>query len=379
MQAVGMIAEFNPLHNGHVHALAEARRLSGADVVVVALAGNYTQRGEPAIVDKWARSQAALASGADLVIELPVTDAVQAAPQFATGGVTLLAALGVDTLAFGTEAPGVDYAQAARELAAAPPAEDHFHDFTQTYATQLNAYYRTTVGVDLSAPNLLLGMSYAQANLALGEPMRLLPLARVGAGHDDHQVQAQFASGSHIRQALKAGDSVAALVPSATQAALATPHYSWQAFYPLLRYRLLTADLDALRQIDTMTEGLEFRLTQQIAASTDFTTFMHAIKSKRYTYARLRRLCLSVLLNLTQAAVQAAHRKRYLQVLGFTTAGRAYLHDVKKQVALPLITRVSAAMLAPGGLLYWQQRADSLIEGIDGRAQNYGRIPLMLQ
>ncbi len=377
MQAVGMVAEFNPLHKGHVHALTEARRQSGAEVVVVALAGNYTQRGEPAIVDKWARTQAALANGADLVIELPTTDAVQAASQFATGGVTLLAALGVTTLAFGTEAPTVDYARVARTLAQARPETDHFQDFTQTYATQLNTYYRQVAGVDLSTPNLMLGMSYAQANFTLGEPMRLLPLARVGAGHDDQRVDAGFASGSRIRQAIANNDSVAELVPAATKTALTTPHYTWQAWYPLLRYRLLTADLAELRQIDTMTEGLEYRLTQQIATSTDFASFMQAIKSKRYTYARLRRLCLSVLLNLTQAGVQSAHHQRYLQVLGFTPAGRAYLHSVKKQLTLPLITRVSAAMLAPGGLLYWQQRADSLIESRTCRPQNYGRIPLM--
>lgn len=378
MQAVGMIAEFNPLHNGHVHALQEARRLSGADVVVVAMAGNFTQRGEPAIVDKWARAQAALASGADLVIELPVTDAVQAAPQFAEGGVALLAAMGVTMLAFGTETPGVDYAAAARQLSQAAPASEHFRDFTQTYATQLNAYYSQVAGVDLTAPNLLLGMSYAQANVALGEPLALLPLQRVGAGHDDAATAETFASGSRIREALAAHEPVDAFVPPATQKALATPHFGWAQYYPWLRYRLLTADLAALRGIDTMSEGLEYRLTQQVAGAETFEAFMHAIKSKRYTYARLRRLCLSVVLNQTQAGVQAAHAQRYLQVLGFTAAGRQYLHAVKKQLSLPLITRVSQAMLAPNGLLYWQQRADNLVEALGTRPQNYGRVPLMM-
>lgn len=377
MQAVGMIAEFNPLHNGHVYALQQARQQSGAEVVVVAMAGNFTQRGDVAIVDKWARAQAALACGADLVIELPVTDAVQAAPNFAQGGVALLAALGVATLAFGTEAPSLDYAKLAAQMAAAPPEAAHFHaDFTQTYATQLNAYYQAQFGVDLSSPNMLLGLSYAQANAAIGTPLHLLPLQRIGAAHDAAQSVANFASASALRRKLAAQETVTAFVPQATMQALAARHLSWAELYPLLRYRLHTAELSELQQIDAMSEGLEYRLTQQNAAARDFTSFLHAVKSKRYTYARLRRLALATVLNLTQARVEFAHAHRYLQVLGFTPAGRQYLHAVKKQVALPLITRVSQAMIQPGGLLETQARADRLIADLVGQEQNYGRVPL---
>ncbi|MFD1484172.1 nucleotidyltransferase [Lacticaseibacillus baoqingensis] len=378
MQAVAMIAEFNPLHNGHVHALAQAKRASGADVVVVALAGNYVQRGEPAIVDKWARAKAALTAGADVVVELPTACANQAAPGFAAGGVGLLAALGVQTLAFGTEAPQLDYMQAASQLAALPPATAHLKDFTQTYATQLNRYYQASVGIDMSAPNLLLGMSYAQANLALGAPLQLLPIARVGVDHDACGSVDTFASASQIRQLIQKDADVQAFVPTATRIALNARHQSWQDLFPWLKYRLQTADLGALREIDAMAEGLEYRLTQNIDAAGDFSQFMAAIKSKRYTYARLRRLCLAVVLNQTQALVAAAKTQPYIHVLGFTHAGQAYLHAVKKTVAWPLITKVSAAMLMPGGCLYWQQRADRLIETLTGQTQNYGRPPIMI-
>jgi predicted nucleotidyltransferase len=378
MQAVGMIAEFNPLHHGHVFALRQARRQSGAAVVVVALAGNYVQRGEPAIVDKWARTQAALAAGADVVVELPTAVANQAAPGFAAGGVGVLAALGVEALAFGTEAAELDYMAAAKQLAALPPATGHFQDFTQTYATQLNRYYQQAAGIDLAAPNLLLGMSYAQANLALGEPLRLLPIARTGVAHDASELVGTFASASQLRKRLAQGTSVAELVPEATQAALQARHQTWADFFPWLKYRLQTADLAALRMIDAMAEGLEYRLTQNIDAAADFSQFLAAIKSKRYTYARLRRLCLAVVLNQTQAAVAAARAQPVIRVLGFTQPGRAYLHTVKKTVAWPLITKASAAMLAPGGCLYWQQRADRLIETLTGQSQNYGRRPIMM-
>lgn len=378
MHAVGLIAEFNPLHNGHVFALQQARALSGAEVVVVVMAGNYVQRGEPALVDKWTRANAALANGADLVVELPTTDAVQAADGFAAGSLALLAALGVEGLAFGTEAPGLDYAALAAQVAAHPPAASQFADHTQTYATQLNRYYQQTAGVSLDAPNLLLGLSYAQANRALAAPLRLLPFARHGAAHDAKQVTAKGASASALRAAVRAGEPVSGLMPEAMAAGLATARkQSWADLFALLRYRLQTADLAALRTVYTMSEGLEYRLTQQVAGAADLDEFLHRIKSKRYTYARMRRLCLYVLLNLTQEAVAAATAHRYLHVLGFTAAGRQYLHQVKKHLPLPLITKVSAPMLAPGGLMYWQHRCDSLIETLTGRAQNYGRVPLI--
>ncbi|WP_203628104.1 nucleotidyltransferase [Lacticaseibacillus mingshuiensis] len=375
MQAVGMIAEFNPLHRGHVYALAQARKRSGADCVVVAMAGNYVQRGEPALVDKWTRTQMALASGADLVIELPPAQAVQAAPQFAMGGVQLLAALGVSSLAFGTENAALDHAAVAAKLADLQAAPPDFADHTKTYATQVNAFYEKTVGVSLTSPNLLLGISYAQAIQTLGAAMQLVPFARRGAGHDETAVDGDLASGSQIRAKLAAGEDVSALVPPATADGLKTARQlTWDDFFPWLRYRLETASLDELRGILGMTEGLEFRLTQQIAGADDFSTFMARIKSKRYTYARLRRLCLAVVLNLRATDVAAA--PRLIHVLGFTPAGQAYLHQVKKTASLPLISRPSLPMLAPGGEMALTARCDRLIETLTGTQQNFARRPI---
>ena len=375
MQAVGMIAEFNPLHNGHVYALAEARRRSHADVVVVAMSGNFVQRGEPAMLDKWARAKAALQCGADLVIELPVFDAVQAAPQFATGGIAIMQALGVTSLAFGTESADVDYQAAAEKLQAAKLDEAGFHDFTQTYATQLNQQYRAATGLNFAQPNLLLGMSYAQANLQLKAGLKLLAIPRVGVDHDANESAAQFASASHLRELIAAGHSTAGWMPHASLQSLDSPHYTWNQLFPLLKYRLLTASLAELEQISGMSEGLQYRLSQQIADVDSFDDFMVAIKSKRYTYARLRRLCLNVVLNLTQAQVDAAQQNRFLHVLGFTKAGQAYLHQVKKSVGLPLIVKPTAAQLAPKGLMTTQQQADNLITFLGAPDQNYGRVP----
>ena len=375
MQAVGMIAEFNPFHAGHAYALAQARKLTQADVVVVVMSGNYVQRGEPAIFDKWVRARAALDHGADIVIELPVTGAVQAADQFAEAGV---AALRVTALAFGTEHPELAYLDLARQLEKAPLTDPGFSDYTQTYATQLNAAYAKAAGITQTDPNFMLGLSYAKAVLALQVPMQLYPFGRQGVAHDALQLTANLASASAIRQRLRRGESLAKIVPADLIPVYSKQQqYGWSQYFPWLKYRLQTADLAQLRQVATMAEGLEYRFTQQIDDAIDMTSFLKRVKSKRYTYARLRRLALAITLNMTIAAVEKARHLPQLHVLGFTPAGQQYLRQVKHQVGWPLLTRVSADMLAPNGILAMTHRADRLITTISGVEQNYGRRPLM--
>lgn len=378
MQAVGMIAEFNPFHAGHAYALAQARKLTQADVVVVVMSGNYVQRGEPAIFDKWVRARAALDHGADIVIELPVTGAVQAADQFAEAGVATLAALRVTALAFGTEHPELAYLDLARQLEKVPLTDPGFSDYTQTYATQLNAAYAKTAGITQTDPNFMLGLSYAKAVLALQVPMQLYPFGRQGVAHDALHLKANFASASAIRQRLRGGESLAKIVPAdLIPVYTKQQQYGWPQYFPWLKYRLQTADLAQLRQVATMAEGLEYRFTQQIDDAIDMTSFLKRVKSKRYTYARLRRLALAITLNMTTAAVEKARHLPQLHVLGFTPAGQQYLRQVKHQVGWPLLTRVSADMLAPNGILAMTHRADRLITTISGVEQNYGRRPLM--
>jgi predicted nucleotidyltransferase len=377
MKAVGMISEFNPLHNGHIYALRQARERSGADVLVVVMAGNYVQRGEPALLDKWARTELALAAGADLVVELPISAAVQSAREFAQGGVQQLASLGVQTLAFGTELPELDYAGIAREqLDEERYGRGNFTDYTQTYASQLAGFYARLGYGKITAPNAMLGLAYAQAAASLAPDMHLLPLLRRGARHDGEGGDGEFRSGSAIRERVARGLEPIA-VPKRTAELLASrPHYTWNQLWPFLQYRLQTAELAELRQIDQMSEGLEYRL-RGAAAATDFADFLAQVKSKRYTYARLRRLSLNLVLNLQAVQVQDARWRPVTHVLGFNARGRELLHAVKKDARLPIVTRVSQDMIKEGGALALTQRADSLIEMLGGGRQNYGRQPLM--
>lgn len=374
LQAVGIVAEYNPFHNGHAHQIAQARAQTGAEVVVAAMSGNWAQRGEPTLMDKWQRTQAALAGGVDLVIELPGAVALQPAHLFAAGGVRLLAALKCHWLAFGTEHPDMDY---GRLMAHLPTDPATFKRFDQTYASLFQGYLREQTGITLDAANDILGFFYALANERQGHPLDLVPLKRRGSQHDEQAIATatQYASGTAIRSAALTGDwtAVEPVVPLTTLTQLKGAQLtSWDDFWPALRYQLVSGDVDDLRQCYQITEGVEYRLKRAALASPDFESFMAAVKTKRYTYTRLQRQSAYLLLQAKPAEMQA--QPQYLRVLGYSARGQAYLHQIKKQVTLPLISRADRDwQKGPGELDNRLGAVRTLITGID---QDYGRIPV---
>ncbi|MFC4760931.1 nucleotidyltransferase [Fructobacillus durionis] len=353
MKAVGIIAEYNPFHNGHSYHLQEAKRVTGADVAVVVMSGNFVQRGEPAILDKWERTKLALHHGADVVVELPVFDAVQPGHLFAQGAVRILAALGVQDLVFGSEHPDVDFMTLAKQ-AEEIQSEGKYTDRTQTYASAYAAELEEKTGFKLEDPNDILAFSYAKAVLNLDVEMTLHPIGRLQAAYHDQTIDEDqdIASASSIRLALHKGkwDKVEKVVPADTLKALQEKPNSLafeKPFFELLRYRLLTDTVGQLGQVYQMAEGLEYRLAGVAAAKEapqSYQSFIRAVKSKRYTFARMQRTMLYTLLNIKVDQMQAAMADSYIRLLGFTDEGQAYLSEVKRKARLPIISRVDQGL-----------------------------------
>lgn len=342
VNVLGIVAEYNPFHNGHVYQLQRAKELVHADTTVVIMSGNWVQRGEPALLDKWQRARLALLGGADLVVELPFQFAVQPAHLFAQGAVQLLAALGCTHLAFGAEHPDLDF----DTLVANQPtnASSHFKQFDETYPTLFNDYLQAQTGMDLRASNDILGFSYVAANHQLAKPMTMVPIQRRDSSHQETQMtaDASIASGAAIRQAVQAVDwsAVSQMVPSDTLAALKSGQLvTWNEYWPYLRYQLLSSSLANLHEIYQMSEGIEYRLKQAALTSASFNDFLRSAKTKRYTYARLQRLCVYILLQINR--VELPTEVRYARVLGFNDSGRQQLNQIKKRTNIPLISRVT--------------------------------------
>lgn len=344
MKAVGMVVEYNPFHNGHRYHLQQAKKISGADVTVAVMSGNFTQRGEPTIVDKWSRARTAVMNGVDLVIELPVFYAVQPAHRFAGGALSLLNALGVDSIVFGSEHPEWDFAHLVKAEEAFN--QESFNKYNATYATQFNQQLKEQTGVTLIDPNDILAFAYTKAKINQGYHFELLPIKRQGSNYHDQQIKGKIASASAIRQAISEKGDYRQAVPQVMGDILATINNipSWTELYPLLRNQLIQAPISTLQSTYLMAEGLEYRMKEAAQRSLDFNSFMKFTKTKRYMYAHLLRVCLYTILQITQEEVDEHSKHPYLHVLAFNKQGREYLHQVKKQLDLPLITKVDQEM-----------------------------------
>lgn len=377
MRAVGLIAEYNPFHNGHLHHLQAAKRLSRADAVVVVMSGNFTQRGEPAVIDKWTRTRMALLNGADLVVELPLVFAVQPADRFANGALTILHDLQISDLVFGAEHPEWDFA--ALVAAEKQFQQAAFQNYDQTYATQFNQQLEAVTGHSLRDPNDILAFTYYKKVIHEKWPLHLHAIQRRGSDYHDLHINGHIASASAIREALVKGNDalVKQAVPATTWSLLKDLQQvpAMEQLFMILRNHLIQAPASQLAKTYSMAEGLENRLKQAASRSLDFKSLMHQAKTKRYTYAHLLRLFLYLCLEATQDQVDWTIKHPYIRLLGFNQRGQAYLHQVKKDLSLPLITKVDQTL--HNGLLDLDYRAGKLYQNFTNDEQDLKRAPIM--
>lgn len=360
MTVTGIIAEFNPFHNGHQYLLEQAKGIK-----IVALSGNFTQRGEPAIVDKWTRAQMALNNGADLVVELPFLVAVQSADYFAQGAVDILAKLGVDNLTFGTES-ALDYNHIGDIYVKRHQEMTRFlknQPSDLSYPQKTQAMWEHFTGIEFSGdtPNHILGLAYTKVASLKG--IRLNPIKRQGAGYHSKEKVVSYASATSIRHHRSDKDFVRAFMPN-PELLLDSPQVAWDNYFHLLKYQILTnSNLTAIYQVN---EELANRITSSIRQATTVEELVTQVATKRYTKARVRRVLTYILVNAVDTPLPQA-----IHVLGFTPKGREHLKTVKQSVAI--VARIGAK---PWDEL--TQKGDAIYQlGDEGIAeQTWGRVPI---
>jgi predicted nucleotidyltransferase len=360
MNVVGLIVEYNPFHNGHHYHFQQAKKTNQTAVVAV-MSGHFLQRGEPAVVGKFARAQMALAAGIDLVLELPTAYCIQNAELFAYGAVSTLHSLGiVDEICFGSESGEIEWLKnLAKQLVNEPrPFQEKLKFLLQQGLSYPRAYAKAASCLAelpedlLSQPNNILGLNYLLAIERLGSPLQPLTIKRLKADyHQETITDRQIASATAIRKYIqeKSLAAIAPYVPLTTYEILKTEqHYqrfpvTWENFYPYLLQALTTKSTTELGQIYEMGEGIEYRLKKHFAGSLSFQELMHRLKTKRYTWNRLQRLLLYVLLNLKKkgmASFSLWEGVPYIRVLGFNDTGKALLHQAKSNCQIPIISRI---------------------------------------
>ena len=349
MRTAGIISEYNPFHRGHAWQLGELRAQLGADTAVVcAMSGSFVQRGDFAVMRTHARAEAAVRGGADLVLELPLPWAIASAEGFAAGGVGVLAATGaVDTLVFGSECGDTETLKA---VAAALESESFAAYLRQglqegvSFAAAREAAARKLLGEKaavLAQPNDILGVEYCKAIARQAAALMPLALPRRGVGHDGGAAEG-FASASRIRELLINGGSADEFLTPESAAICARECAAGRAPVTMANAeRAILARLRAMREEDFAPfdggEGLYHRFYDAVQRETTIDGILAAAKSKRYAYARLRRLLLAVYLGITPADIP--QRVPYLRVLACNARGREVLRCMKTTAAAPVLTR----------------------------------------
>lgn len=360
MKAVGVIVEYNPFHNGHLYHLQETKKESKSDVVIAVMSGNFLQRGEPALVSKWARTKMALSNGVDLVIELPFAYATQKAETFAYGAVSLLDSLFASELCFGSEAGTIDEFSHAQAFLDTHESEynqkiKHFVQKGNSYPKAKSLAFQSLqpdmTQLDLSKPNNILGYHYVNSIKKINSSIEAKTIKRNSANyHDQDFASESIASATSIRNMLQHSDlqAIKNVIPPETLCILEDYKSTygvfsdWERYFPFLRYKILTMDESQLHQIYGADEGLEFRLKKHIQNASTFKQFMETIKTKRYTWTRLQRYCLHTLTNVSKDDMSSANhlqRVPYIRVLGMNSQGQAYLNKIKKDLTIPIITK----------------------------------------
>jgi len=373
MSTVGVIVEYNPLHNGHLYHLHQSKKITGAENVVAVMSGNFLQRGEPALADKWARAEMALRSGCDLVLELPVAYSSQPAQWFAYGAVSVLDATGVvDSLCFGSESGDLASLQETASLLAdepesfAPLLSEQLKaglPYPSAFTSAAEAYLRQK-GLDehapsLSQPNHTLGLHYLISLRKISSAIVPYTVRREKSDYGQTDItDAKIASATALRKVLlgKSGslEQLAAYVPGSTldilrrelQAGRAPIH--WESFSRPLFHELYRQVPSALAEIAEVTEGLEHRIRGVLSDLPEYSVaaLLHTLKTRRYTHTKLQRTLLRILLGHRKELLgpdRLAAGVDYIRVLGFTERGQRLLGDMRRKAKVPIVA--SAAKL----------------------------------
>jgi len=368
MSTVGVVVEYNPLHNGHLFHLTESKKATGASGVVAVMSGHFLQRGEPAMADKWARTEMALRAGCDLVLELPVAYSAQPAQWFAYGAVAVLEATGiVDSLCFGSESGRLESLLATAELLA-----EEREPFTSLLTEKIKLglpypaaftaaaeAYLIEIGMRehafaLSQPNHTLGLHYVMALLKIRSRIRPFTVRREKSEYGQTDItDARIASATALRQALL-GDSgsldlLEAYVPASTLEVLrretdaGRAPIRWESFARPLFHELYRREAADLAEVAEVTEGLEHRIRDALTELPEWSVeaLLQAVKTKRYTRTKLQRTLLRILLGHRKELLtpeRLAAGVDYVRVLGFTEKGRGLLREMRGKAKAPVVT-----------------------------------------
>ena len=405
MKVAGVITEYNPFHNGHKYQLTQIRKQTSADYIIAVMSGDFVQRGQPAITDKYNRARMALECGADLILEMPAVCATDSAERFAAGGVCILKNTGVvDTLCYGVESVDHDMSKSVAALLKNPPAgysesisrymqngmnypaarAHALCDFTDTNSGKMSQIDADALADFISLPNNILAIEYEKALIDTG--ITGFPIQRIGEGYHSVNTDTRLASATAIRQLLDSsedihdGKALTGLMPDNCARIMTGCYKNNNIVFSddisdMLYYKLLSEKEYGFEKYCDCTPELSAKIVKNIYKYEKFTQFCALLKSKNFTYTRISRVLIHILLNIGTDDSATFLAKPYLRILGFRKSSSPLLHELKKRASAPIITKVADA---PYDLIANDIFAADVYSRLTGASRNEFTQPIVI-
>lgn len=341
MEIIGIIAEYNPFHNGHLHHIEEIKRIYPNSIIILILSGYFSERGEISVLTKRQKTIIALNNNIDLVVELPFEFATQSADCFAKGSLSLLNHLQVNKLIFGSESNDIEQLTSQAKVQINNQKYDALvKKYLQegvNYPTALSNSTKDLTGTTINTPNDLLAISYIKEILKNNYKITPITIKRTTNYHETNSNE-KITSATNIRKLIKEKKDFSKTVPELSKYFIDSNSINYDKYFQLLKYKIIT---DAnLKLYQTVDEGIENRLKKIIDNCNTIDELMNSIKTKRYTYNKINRMFLHILISLTKERAKK-QEINYIRILGFSKTGRTYLNKIKKNLEIPLITKVN--------------------------------------
>lgn len=340
MNIIGLITEYDPFHNGHKYQIDKIKEMYPDSLIITLTSSSFTERGEVSIVNKWDKTKISLDNGIDLVIELPFVFSTESADTFAYSSIKILNELKIDTLVFGSETNDVllfktlaDYQINNKEF---DKNVKELLDKGINYPSALSKVLFNKFGKNIINPNDLLALSYVKAVLQINKNINLVSIKRENNYHDTSSNN-KIISASNIREKLKNNIDIKPYVPSSTYKAIKDTKINNNNYFNYLKYKINTDK--NLSNYQTVDEGIENRLIKYINTSTSLDEFIEKVKTKRYTYNKINRMLIHILVGFTKEDKKNNSEPKYIRILGMNQKGKKYLSSIKKEVRLPILSK----------------------------------------
>lgn len=335
---VGIIAEYNPFHLGHRYQIEKIKELYPDSIIIAIISTNFTQRGDISLLNKWNKTTICLNEGIDLVIELPTLYATQSADIFAYGALSILNKFKIDTLVFGSETNDIDtfttLANIQINSPKYPELVKNYLSLGLNYPTAMSKALKELTNTKIDKPNDLLALSYIKEIIKNNYPITPISIKRTNDYHSNSlQDNTNIINASLIREMFLNNQDITPYIPNNTKELL-YQCLSLNNAYTLLKYNIINNENNLSTYLD-IEEGLDKRILKYLDTSNTWIELVNNLKTKRYTYNKINRTLLHLLLNIKK---EDNTKEIYLRVLGFNNKGRLYLKELKKDTNLDIFT-----------------------------------------